>query len=223
MWCIPKLTDEFRERMEDVLALYAKPCDPKQPVVCFDEKTLQLLADFRPSIPLKPGSPKKEDYQYVRRGTANIFVTIEPKAGIRHCTVTDRRTKRDFALIIKDLLDHPYKNAEKVHIVLDNLNTHNASSFLQTFGTEETERLIKRIQFHYTPKHASWLNMAEIEIGTLSRQCLKGQRFPDRSQLSSSVVAWNRRRDDERARINWQFDTKDAATLFPELYMKKSV
>lgn len=222
MWCIPKLTPEFRERMEEALALYEQPYDPNEPVVCMDEKSLQLLAHARKPLSPKAGTPRREDYEYVRQGTRNIFVAVEPKAGTRQVSVTLRRKKRDFARFVKTLLDGSYRHARLVHLVLDNLNTHNATSFQETFGMEESERLLKRIRFHHTPKHASWLNMAEIEIGILSRQCLK-QRFNDQRQLKTSVVAWKRERNRNRATITWKFTRQDAQNVFPILYKTDSI
>lgn len=208
--------------MEEVLALYERPHDPDEPVVCMDEKSLQLLAHAREPLSPKAGTPRREDYEYVRQGTRNIFVAVEPKAGTRQVGVTARRKKRDFARFVQTILDGPYRHARLVHLVLDNLNTHNATSFQETFGTEESERLLKRIRFHHTPKHASWLNMAEIEIGILSRQCLR-QRFNDQRQLKTSVVAWKRERNRNRATITWKFTRQDAQNVFPILYKTDSV
>lgn len=222
MWCIPKLTPEFRERMEEVLELYERPHDPDEPVVCMDEKSLQLLAHAREPLAQRAGTPRREDYEYVRHGTRNIFVAVEPKAGTRQVSVTARRKKRDFARFVKTILDGHYRHARLVHLVLDNLNTHNATSFQETFGTEEAERLLKRIRFHHTPKHASWLNMAEIEIGILSRQCLR-QRFENQRLLKASVVAWKRERNRHRATITWKFTRQDAQNVFPILYKTDSV
>lgn len=208
--------------MEEVLALYEQPHDPEEPVVCLDEKSLQLLAHAREPLTLKVGTPRREDYEYVRHGTRNIFVAVEPKAGMRQVGVTPRRKKKDFARFVKTILDGPYRHARLVHLVLDNLNTHNATSFQETFGMQEAERLLKRIRFHHTPKHASWLNMAEIEIGILSRQCLK-QRFKDEQQLKTSVGAWKRERNRNRATIVWKFTRQDAQNVFPILYKTVSV
>ena len=222
MWCIPKLTPEFRERMEDVLALYERPHNPDEPVICLDEKSLQLLAHVQKPLVMKVGKTRREDYEYVRHGTRNIFVAVEPKAGIRQVGVTTRRKKKDLAKFVRMLLNGAYRHASLVHLVLDNLNTHNASSFHETFGKEEAERLLKRIRFHHTPKHASWLNMAEIEIGILSRQCLK-QRFEDEQRLKTSVRAWKQERNRHRATIIWKFTRQDAEQTFPVLYKTKLV
>lgn len=170
---------------------------------------------------MKAGRVRKEDYEYVRHGTRNIFVAVEPLAGIRQMTVTGRRTKKDFARVVRRLMDGRYRQAKVVHFVVDNLNTHNATSFQETFGMEETERLMQRIRFHYTPKHASWLNMAEIEIGILSRQCLK-QRFEDEHRLKTSVAAWKQQRNRDKAMIAWTFTRQDAQNVFPALYKTDS-
>jgi DDE superfamily endonuclease len=169
MWCIPKLTPEFIERMEDVLDLYAKPYNKKEPVLCFDEKSKELHEDARPHKKTKPHTLRRRDYEYVRKGTKNIFVTVEPKGGYRNVHMTARRTCSDFAHEIKRITSlSRYRNVHKIHIVLDNLNTHYEKSLIATFGEQKTIEMMRRIQFHHTPKHASWLNMAEIEIGVMS-------------------------------------------------------
>ncbi len=199
MWCIPEITPEFTKRMEDILELYARPYDPKEPVICFDEKSKQLLKDTRPVKNTKAGKPRWRDYEYERNGTRNIFVTVEPKGGHREVTVTKQRKKPDFAKEIQRIIELPrYKNVTTIHIVLDNLNTHFEKSFLETFGEEETRRIMSRIRFHYTPKHASWLNMAEIEIGTLSRQSIQG-RIPTEEKLVEKARLWQERRNDAQA------------------------
>ena len=171
MWCIAKITPEYLTRMYDLLELYAKPYDPEYPVICIDEKSKQLLGENKSPIPMKPGKPGKYDYEYKRQGTRNIFVCVEPLAGKRKIRVTKRRTKKDFAEFVQGL-EKDYSEAKKIHIVLDNLNTHFESSFYETFNKKEAKRILKKIQFHYTPKHASWLDMAEIEINVLSNQCI---------------------------------------------------
>ena len=169
MWCVPKLTSEFIERMEHLLDVYALPYNPQEPVICIDEKSKQLIADTRTTLPMTAHAQRRHDYEYKRNGTRNIFCAVEPKGGRRTITVTNRRTKRDFAQFVKKLIERNYAEAEVIHIVCDNLNTHNARSFQETFGKEETQRLLERIRFHYTPKHASWLDMAEIEsLGSYS-------------------------------------------------------
>lgn len=210
MWCIPTLTPEYIERMEHVLDLYAKPYDPKEPVVCFDEKSKELHGEKRTGTPTAPGKPRRADYEYTRNGTANIFLTVEPKGGYRTVRVTRRRTKQDFAKEMRRILSLPrYHDARVVHIVLDNLNTHFASSFHETFGDAVAKQLLERIQFHYTPKHASWLNMAEIEIGVMSTQAIKA-RIEDGASLHTTLRAWQKRRNKQRATITWTFTKRHA-------------
>lgn len=213
MWCIPKVTAEFIKRMEHLLALYKKPYNPKQPIVCIDEKSKQLLADTRLSLPAKPGKIKRSDYEYKRKGTRNIFVAVEPKAGYRETEVTKRRTKQDFACFIRQLLTGHYRFVDKLHLVADNLNTHFEGSFIETFGQAAAVKLLKRIKFHYTPKHASWLNMAEIEINVLSKQALK-QRIPSEQAMKVIVRAWQTDRNRRREKISWKFTTADARKVF---------
>jgi len=219
MWCIPKLTDEFKERMEDLLNLYARPFNKKEPVVCFDEKSKQLLADSRTGKGVMPGKIAIRDYEYVREGTANIFVAIEPKAGKRLTEVTRRRTKQDYAIFIKNLVEK-YPHAKTIHLVQDNLNTHNEGSLIVAFGKRRTKQIMRRIKFHPTPKHASWLNMAEIEIGILSRQCLK-RRISTHKKLQREVMAWERQSNKAKRIITWKFTTKKAKKVFPSLYKIK--
>jgi transposase len=216
MWCIPKLTDEFKKRMEDVLELYAKPFNEKEPVVCFDEKSKQLLEDSRRGKEAIPGKIAIRDYEYVRKGTANIFVAIEPKAGKRLTEVTKQRTKKDYAKFLKKLIAK-YPQAEVIHLVQDNLNTHSEKSLAIAFGQRKAEKMMRRLKFHFTPKHASWLNMAEIEIGVLSRQCLK-RRIPKKTELQSEVLAWQKRSNKAKRTITWKFTTEKARKIFPSLY-----
>lgn len=214
MWCIPTLTPEFIERMENILNLYAKPYDSIEPVLCFDEKSKQLLKDTRSVKNTKEKKPRRRDYEYERNGTRNIFVTVEPKGGYREVSVTKHRKKPDFAKEMKRIMELPrYENAKTFHIVLDNLNTHFEKSFTETFGKRKTKRMMKRIQFHYTPKHASWLNMAEIEIGILSRQSIKG-RIPAEKDLIERMRIWQERRNSVRSTINWKFTTENARSKF---------
>lgn len=214
MWCIPSLTPEFIERMEHLLDLYAQPCDPAEPILCFDEKSKQLLHDTRGVQHTKQGTLRRRDYEYKRGGTVNIFVTVEPKGGYRTVRVTKRRAKTDFAKEMKRIMELPrYRNAKTIHIVLDNLNTHCEKSITETLGKKEARTILSRIQFHHTPKHASWLNMAEIEIGVMSRQAIKG-RMPTETYLKKQITAWARRRNRLRATINWSFTKKDARTKF---------
>lgn len=196
MWCIPNITPEFIERMENVLDLYEKPYDVKEPMLCIEHRL------------------RRKDYEYKRNGTRNIFVTVEPKGGYRSVTVTKKRTKHDFAKEVKRIINLPrYKDADMVHFVLDNLNTHFEKSFLETFGEEETKRIMNRIRFHYTPKHASWLDMAEIEIGILDRQCIKG-RIPTEEKLKEKISAWSKERNRQGKKIDWRFTVSDARMKF---------
>ena len=209
MWCIGRITAEYRERMYDLLGLYAKPYDPTEPVVCLDEKSKQLLEQTRRPIPAAPGQVAKEDYEYKRAGTRNLFVAVEPKAGHREVEVTRRRTKPDFVAFVQYLAQEVYTQARKIHLVLDNLNTHFRASFEEVLGLEAATVLLSRLEFHYTPKHASWLNMAEIEIGILDRQCIGG-RMGTEDRLCAAVNAWEQRRNEERRRIEWTFSRQDA-------------
>jgi len=209
MWCIGRITAEYRERMYDLLHLYHLPYRKKEPVVCIDEKSKQLLQDSRTPLPAKPGAPAKLDYEYKRSGTCNVFVAVEPKGGRRVTEVTVHRAKPDFVRFVQTLLNRTYRSARKVHLVLDNLNTHFRSCFEEVLGHKAATRLLRRVQFHYTPKHASWLNMAEIEIGILDRQCLD-RRLPDRETMVSEVAAWQQRRNSERCGIEWTFTRQDA-------------
>ena len=209
MWCIGRITAEYRERMYDLLGLYAEPYDPAEPVVCLDEKSKQLLQQTRSPIAAAAGQIAKEDYEYKRAGTRNLFVAVEPKAGHREVEVTCRRTKADFVAFVQFLALEVYAQARKIHLVLDNLNTHFRTSFEAVMGLEAATAFLSRLEFHYTPKHASWLNMAEIEIGILDRQCIGG-RVADETRLRSEVLAWEQRRNQERCRIDWKFTRQDA-------------
>lgn len=209
MWCVGRITAEYRRRMYGLLKLYARPYDAAEPVVCVDEKSKQLLAQTRAPLPARPGQDAKEDYEYRRADTRNLFVAVEPKGGHREVTVTSRRAKPDFVKFIVRLAEGVYASARKIHLVADNLNTHFRASFDTVLGLTRARALFARVQFHYTPKHASWLNMAEIEIGVLERQCL-GQRIPDVAQLRRHVRTWQRRRNRDRATIRWRFTRQDA-------------
>ena len=209
MWCIGKLTQEYRTRMYDLLALYAKPFCRKEPVICIDEKSLQLIGHSRQPLPMAAHAPTKQDYEYTRNGTTNLFVAVEPKAGQRVVSVTDRRTKVDFVAFIDELLTGAYAKARRIHLVLDNLNTHFRKCFEDILGKRCAAKLLRRVQFHYTPKHASWLNMAEIEIGILSRQCLD-RRIENRELLEREVGAWQRDRNELQKTIEWTFTRQDA-------------
>ena len=209
MWCIGQITVEYRQRMEEVLALYARPYNPQEPVICLDEKSKQLLAQTRRALPLQPGAAAKEDYEYRRAGTRNIFVAVEPKGGRRRAEVTARRTKADFVRFVQQLVEGVYSCAQKIHLVLDNLNTHFRGSFVEVMGEGGAGRFLERVEFHYTPKHASWLNMAEIEIGILERQCT-GRRLGSEAILVAEVAAWQERRNTEGRTIEWKFTAQDA-------------
>ena len=209
MWCVGTLTEDYRERMYDLLDLYARPFRAGEPVVCVDEKSKQLHKNPRTPLPMRPGMACRQDYEYKRNGTCNLFVAVEPKGGRRKVLVTDRRTKTDFVAFVCHLLEEVYATARRVHLVLDNLNTHFRKCFEDVLGSKRASALLRRVAFHYTPKHASWLNMAEIEIGVLDRQCLD-RRLPDRDTLVAEVDAWQLRRNADEKRIAWSFTRQDA-------------
>lgn len=209
MWCIGVLTEEYRRRMYELLALYGRPFDPRQPVACIDEKSLELLAASRAPLPISRGAIAKDDYEYVRRGTRNLFVAVEPKAGRRVVTVTRQRSKVDFVGFVASLLGGVYAAERRIHLVLDNLNTHFRQCFDDVLGHRAAQRLLRRVQFRYTPKHAGWLNMAEIEIGILTRQCLD-RRLADAQTLQQEVDHWQQARNAERRTIEWTFTRQDA-------------
>jgi DDE superfamily endonuclease len=204
MWCVGRLTAEYRRRMYELLDLYAQPYRADQPVICIDEKSKQLLRHSRPPLPLAPGKPARVDYEYVRAGTCNIFVAVEPRGGQRVTQVTDHRGKVDFIRFTQHLIRHVYRSARRIHFVVDNLNIHFKRCFVETLGPKAAHQLLRRVVFHYTPKHASWLNMAEIEIAALSRQCLN-RRIGDRSTIQCEVTAWQQRRNAEHRTIEWTF------------------
>lgn len=218
MWCITEITREYRRRMYRLLNLYNKPYNPALPVVCFDEKNKQLLADSRKPIPMEPGRAKKCDYEYHRNGTCNIFVAVEPKAGNHHIKVTDRRTRKDFAKFIKWLIDKKYNQAKKILLVLDNLNTHFKQSFFETFSKQECNRLLKKVKFIYTPKHASWLNMAEIEINLLELECLD-RNIGNRFKLEKQVLVWCNENNAEKRKIYWSFTRYKADKKLSKYYV----
>ena len=205
--------------MEDVLEVYTRPYDPKRPQVCMDETSKQLLAEVQNSLPMKPGRPRRYDYEYDREGVVNLFMFSEPLAGKRHVKVTDQRTKKDWAVAMRELSDVHYPEAEKIVIVMDNLNTHSPASFYETFTPEEARRLINRFEFHYTPKHGSWLDMAEIELSVLGRQCLN-RRIPDKATLITEVKAWEDDRNNQIVKLLWRFTTADARIKLKSLYPK---
>jgi hypothetical protein len=204
--------------MYRLLNLYIKPYNPAIPVVCFDEKSKQLLEDARTPIPMKPGQVKKYDYEYRRKGTCNIFVAVEPKAGKHFIKVTDHRTRKDFAEFMKWLIDKKYKQAKKVMIVLDNLNTHFKKSIYETFSGQECDRLLKKIKFVYTPKHASWLNMAEIEINLLDHECLD-RHIGNRKQLERQILVWCNANNADQRKINWSFTRYKADKKLSNYYV----
>lgn len=219
MWCLPKRTPEFKERLEDILDVYAKPYHSKEPVVCLDEKSKQLLADSRPSRPTAKGKIAIQDYEYVRKGTGNIFVAVQPLAGKRITQVARRRTKQDYAVFIERLIAH-HPKAKVIHLVQDNLNTHFFPSLAHAFGVQKAQKLWKKIIPHYTPKHASWLNMAEIEINAISTQCLD-RRLASFDELHREVEACVARRNRDRIMINWTFSRAKAKEKFPKLYLNE--
>jgi transposase len=203
--------------MEDVLHLLAEPYDPKRPVVCFDEQPVQLLADVRQTLPVSPGEPERQDYEYKRQGTANIFMTVEPLAGWRHVETTEHRTTLDFAAQMRQIVDVYYGEAERIRIILDNLNTHKPASLYAAYAPEEAFRILQRLEFHYTPKHASWLNPAECELSALTGQCLN-RRIPDLPTLREEAGAWEAQRNEERVMIHWRFGIREARTKLHRLY-----
>jgi hypothetical protein len=203
--------------MEDVLDVYQQPYDPAHPQICLDEASLQLLGDVREPLPMEPERPERFDSHYVRQGTVNLFLLFEPLAAWRHVEVTDRRTRIEFAQVVRDLVDVRYPEAEKIVLVMDQLNTHSAASLYQAFAPEEAKRLAQRLEIHHTPKHGSWLNMAEIELSVLARQCLKS-RMQSKANLQTQIAAWERRRNEAGTRIDWRFTTADARIKLKRLY-----
>ena len=216
-WCTPKLSGEFVARMEDVLDLYHEDYDPERPVVCFDETSKQLIEDVRPPIKAKPGRVERYDTEYQRNGTRNLFLFCEPKGGWRHVEVTGRRTAVDFAHQMKWLVDEAYPDATVIRLVLDNLNTHKLGSLYEAFAPSEARRIAKRLEFHHTPTHGSWLNMAEIELSVFSRQCLN-RRVGDEALLRREVAALERERNEAGAVIDWRFSTQDARSKLQHIY-----
>ena len=197
--------------MEEVLDVYVRPHDPETPLVCLDETSKQLVAETRTPIPIKSGRPQRTDYEYERGGTANLFMLFAPLEGFRHIEVTDRRTDIDYAKILKDLSDVHFPRAKKIVLVQDNLNTHSKASLCEAFPPAEARRLVERFEWHYTPKHGSWLNMAESELGVLASQCLD-RRIPDKEILSREVAAWQASRNKNQTKADWRFTTADAAS-----------
>ena len=217
-WCIPaKKNAEFVCAMEDVLEVYHRPHDPKRPMVCFDEASKQQIKETRLPLLAQPGSVAKYDYEYERNGSSNLFMFFAPLEAWRHVKVSDRRTMIDFAHCMRDLVDIHFPDAEKIILVMDNLNTHKFASLYEAFEPEEARRIIEKLEIHYTPKHGSWLNMAEIEFSVLQRQCLKA-RIPDQGTLIAKTRAWQQRRNQQQATVHWQFTTAEARIKLHRLY-----
>ena len=217
-WCIPpKENAPFVAAMEDVLAVYCRAYDASRPLVCLDEASKQLVAETREAIPVEPGQPRRVDAEYRRCGTASVFMLNAPLEGKRHVRVRERRTRKDFAEIIRELCDGLYPDAEKIVLVMDNLNTHNIASLYEAFPAAEARRLAERLEIHYTPKHGSWLNMAEIELSVLSRQCMRDY-FECRMQLATAITEWERERNEKQVGIDWRFTTADARIKLKRLY-----
>ena len=208
--------------MEDVLEVYKRPYDPKRPLICMDEMPKQLLTDTRETLPVQPGKAERFDYEYKRGGVADVFMLFEPLAGKRHIEITDQRRRIEWAEVMRIVADELYPEAEKIVVVLDNLNTHVLAAFYLTFAPCQARRLIERFEFHYTPKHGSWLNMAEIEFSALVRQCLD-RRIPDKDILIREVKAWEDQRNSEVIKVHWQFTTADARVKLKNLYPKFQV
>ncbi len=215
---IPPAKDAaFVAAMEDILEVYKRPHDPSRPLVCLDETTKQLIRETRTPIPMQPGRQARHDYEYERNGTANLFMLFAPLEGWRHVKVTDRHTAIDYAHVLKDLSDIHFPNAARIVLVQDNLNTHKAASLYEAFPPEEARRLVERFEWHYTPKHGSWLDMAESELSVVSAQCLD-RRIPDRATLETEVAAWESDRNKHHAKADWQFTTPDARIKLKHLY-----
>jgi transposase len=217
MWCIPKVDGAYVSRMEDVLDLYAEEPDPQYPVVCFDETPTQLIGEVREPIPAAPGRTERYDCEYRRNGTANLFVFLDAHKSWRHVKVTDHRAAADFAYCMRDLVDVHYPSADLIRVVLDNLSTHTAGALYETFPAHEAHRVLQHLEFHYTPKHASWLNMVEIEIGVLRSQCMD-RRIGERKRLVSEIKAWEKQRNESGARVKWMFTTERARVKLARAY-----
>jgi hypothetical protein len=217
MWCIPKIDGEYVARMEDVLDLYAEASDPLKPVICFDESPTQLIGEVRTPIPAKPGQLERYDCEYRRNGTVNLFVFLDAHQPWRRVKVTDRRTNKDFAECMRELVDVHYPLAPTIRVVMDNLSTHTAGALYDAFPPTEARRILKRLEIHHTPRHASWLNMVEIEIGVLRSQCLD-RRIDEKQTIVDEVAAWEKRRNDEGAKIQWMFTTQKAREKLRRTY-----
>ena len=217
-WCIPPEADaEFVCAMEDVLEVYHRPYDEKRPLVCLDEASKQLIGETRQPLPAEPGQPERFDYEYERKGTANLFMISEPLLGWRTVRVTDRRTAADFAEFVRWLVEEVHEEAEKVVLVMDNLNTHKLASLYEAFPPEQARRIAEKLEIHHTPKHGSWLNMAEIELSVLARQCLD-QRLDSSEKVRQETEAWELERNEQQVEIKWQFTTADARIKLHRLY-----
>ena len=217
-WCIPpKANAEFVCNMEDVLDVYKRPFDPNRPMVCFDERPKQLIKETRKPLRPVPGQQARYDYEYERNGVANLFMMFEPLAGKRHLKVTDRRTKKDWAECMRKMVDEIYPEVEQLVLVMDNLNTHTKASLYEAFEPAEAKRIADKLEIHYTPKHGSWLNMAEIEISVLSRQCLT-ERMENVKRLEKEAMAWATKRNVKEAKVDWRFTTDDARIKLKKLY-----
>jgi transposase len=219
MWCIPQVDADYVAHMEDVLDLYAEAPDPTRPVICFDESPIQLIGEVRQPIAATPGQIERYDCEYRRNGTANLFVFMDVNHPWRKVKVTERRAAKDFAICMRDLTDVHYPSAERIRVVLDNLSTHSVGALYQAFPADEARRVLRRLEFHYVPKHASWLNMVEIEIGVLVGQCLD-RRIDSYARLVAETNAWQKRRNAERARIKWMFTTEKARAKMARAYPK---
>jgi hypothetical protein len=217
-WCIPpEANAEFVCCMEDVLEVYQRPFDPKRPLVCMDEISKQLLADSRPPLPMQPGQPERYDYEYVRHGTANAFMFFAPLLSWRHLKVTTQRTRIDWAEAMREVIDVHFPDAETIVAVMDNLNTHGPASFYEAFEPAEARRLAAKLEIHYTPKHGSWLNMAEIELAVFDRQCLD-RRMPNQALVEQEAAAWEAERNAAAMTVDWRFTTADARIKLKRLY-----
>jgi len=212
----------FVWRMEDILDLYAEPFQLEYPVICFDEIPYQLVSETRQPLPLQTGKPMRYDYEYQRQGTCNLFMFLQPLAGWRHVKVTARRTKQDFAVCMNDLVEIHCPLAKRIRVVLDNLNTHTPAAFYETFPPAQARHLAKMLEFHYTPEHSSWLNMAEVEISVLTEQCI-GRRLGSRKILANEIAAWETDRNDRKATIDWRFTIPNARDKLEKLYPIKEI
>lgn len=217
-WVIPpEASAEFVCQMEDILQLSTRPYDPDYPLICFDESSKQLICEVRKPLPPEPGQVERYDYEYQREGVCNLFMMFEPLVGWRHVEVTDQRTQIDYAQQIKYLVDECYPHAQKIQLAQDNLNTHVRASLYKAFLPNEARRILDKIEFHYTPKHGSWLNMAEIELSVLNRQCLD-RRMAEKEVLKQEIAAWEKRRNELSSTVDWQFTTEDARIKLKRLY-----